>query len=121
MKEEQSPVRQPADTAKKRAPEVYIRNLQRQRGRILTSQFGERKRNSLSELLRKRCAIFARRLLGNYENAAETPDVANTKAAHHPNTTAIEVPRFTFVRQENPIPLRTRVQMVKTSRDTATL
>lgn len=41
---------------------------------------------------------------------------ANTvNNAHHPKTMAYEVPAFTLLTQVNPIAVRTRVQIMKTS------
>ncbi len=55
-----------------------------------------------------------------HEKAAEMPPPANTTMAHQPKTTPIEVPRLTLVRHEKPIPVSTKVQIVKMSTEVAT-
>ncbi len=53
------------------------------------------------------------------ENAAAIAEVDRMNASHQPNTTAWQVPRATFVRQENARPASSSVQMVKTSIDSS--
>ena len=56
-----------------------------------------------------------------YEKAAAIPAPASTTMAHQPKTTPIQVPRLSLVRLEKPIPLSTSVQMVKRSREVASV
>jgi hypothetical protein len=56
----------------------------------------------------------------SHDNAAEIPAPANTTTIHQPKTTPMEVPRLTLVKHEKPIPVSTKVQIVKTSTDVAT-
>jgi len=56
-----------------------------------------------------------------YENPPASAALANVKNAHHPNTMANEVPRFTLLTQVNPIAVSTKVQIMKISSDDAKL
>jgi hypothetical protein len=51
------------------------------------------------------------------ENAAAIAEVDRMNTSHQPNTTARQVPRETFVKQEKAMPASNSVQMVKTSTD----
>src|SRR5579862_4688340 len=49
------------------------------------------------------------------QNAAATPAITRMNSTHQPNTMARQVPRFTLVKQENPMPASAIVQMLNAS------
>ena len=56
-----------------------------------------------------------------YESATLIAAPARVKNAHHPNTMAYDVPRFTLLTQVNPIAVSANVQIMKISTADATL